>query len=79
MVPIAVYGLYQSQDKLSSLLKTAENLKVKGLAEVSGEESKAGATASMAPRGMALAQAMPRLAGPPPMQVTSCCTASPPV
>merc|ERR1719461_2136224 len=27
-----------SQDRLSSLLKTAENLKVKGLAEVSGEE-----------------------------------------
>jgi len=29
-----------SQDRLSSLLKTAENLKVKGLAEVSGEEKK---------------------------------------
>merc|ERR1719242_1501401 len=27
-----------SQDRLSSLLKTAENLKVKGLAEVSGDE-----------------------------------------
>ena len=70
MVTIPVYGLYHSQDKLSSLLKTAENLKVKGLAEVSGEESKAGATASVAPRGVAVAQAMPRLAGPPPMQVT---------
>merc|ERR1719383_1529595 len=31
-----------SQDRLSSLLKTAENLKVKGLAEVSGDDSKPG-------------------------------------
>merc|ERR1719481_862838 len=35
-----------SQDKLSSLLKTAENLKVKGLAEVSGEGEKNPAAAS---------------------------------
>jgi hypothetical protein len=30
----------RTQDRLSSLLKTAENLKVKGLAEVSSEEKK---------------------------------------
>jgi len=35
-----------SQDHLSSLLKTAENLKVKGLAEVSGEERRSQPTQS---------------------------------
>ena len=49
------------QDRLSSLLKTAENLKVKGLAEVSGEEKES----SPAPGASA---AMSRLSsGPPPM------------
>jgi len=63
-----------SQDKLSSLLKTAENLKVKGLAEVSGEESKMMGTASAIPRGSTttthqLHGLPPRLSGPPPMQM----------
>jgi len=63
-----------SQDKLSSLLKTAENLKVKGLAEVSGEETKnaaAAATSARVPPGTAPGStpAMPRLTGPPPMQM----------
>jgi len=51
-----------SQDRLSSLLKTAENLKVKGLAEVSGEEDKTETTKpSPGP-------AVSRLTtGPPPM------------
>jgi len=65
-----------SQDKLSSLLKTAENLKVKGLAEVSGDEKKNTAAASPSVRvptgpspGAATTPAMPRLTGPPPMQM----------
>lgn len=61
-----------SQDKLSSLLKTAENLKVKGLAEVSGEETKnavAAAPSARVPPGSAPSPAMPRLTGPPPMQM----------
>eukprot|EP00092_Neocalanus_flemingeri_P007042 GFUD01007606.1.p1 GENE.GFUD01007606.1~~GFUD01007606.1.p1 ORF type:complete len:568 (-),score=141.64 GFUD01007606.1:432-2135(-) len=64
-----------SQDKLSSLLKTAENLKVKGLAEVSGEEKKnnasAAAPSARVPTGSTpgAAPAMPRLTGPPPMQM----------
>ena len=62
------------QDKLSSLLKTAENLKVKGLAEVSGEETKnaaAAATSTRVPPGSTpgVPPAMPRLTGPPPMQM----------
>jgi len=62
-----------SQDKLSSLLKTAENLKVKGLAEVSGEsEKKTPAVSSpvvnpaVTPR---VGPAVNRLGGPPPMQM----------
>merc|ERR1719419_676316 len=52
-----------SQDRLSSLLKTAENLKVKGLAEVSGEEKE-----SSPPSSSSSASAMSRLSsGPPPM------------
>merc|ERR1719336_3598320 len=52
-----------SQDRLSSLLKTAENLKVKGLAEVSGEEKEASP-----PTSASSASAMSRLSsGPPPM------------
>lgn len=63
-----------SQDKLSSLLKTAENLKVKGLAEVSGEEKKnaaAAAPSARVPTGPSpgASPAMPRLTGPPPMQM----------
>merc|ERR1712223_2016209 len=60
-----------SQDKLSSLLKTAENLKVKGLAEVSGgEEGKVG-TASATPRLPGVSPVVPRIQGgqPPPMQM----------
>jgi len=52
-----------SQDRLSSLLKTAENLKVKGLAEVSGEEKEASP-----PTSASSTSAMSRLSsGPPPM------------
>jgi len=63
-----------SQDKLSSLLKTAENLKVKGLAEVSGEETKNAAAAATSARvapgsSSGGSPAMPRLTGPPPMQM----------
>jgi len=64
-----------SQDKLSSLLKTAENLKVKGLAEVSGDEKKNSASAVAnsvrVPTGSSpgASPAMPRLTGPPPMQM----------
>jgi len=63
-----------SQDKLSSLLKTAENLKVKGLAEVSGEETKNAAAAATSARvapgtSPGGPPAMPRLTGPPPMQM----------
>merc|ERR1719150_1536022 len=47
-----------SQDRLSSLLKTAENLKVKGLAEVSGEEK------DSAPSSASVSRLS---AGPPPM------------
>ena len=48
-----------TQDRLSSLLKTAENLKVRGLAEVSGDETEAKEAAS---------NVSPRLGpGPPPM------------
>ena len=54
--------IYTAQDRLSSLLKTAENLKVKGLAEVSGDEKeKTEAKPSPGP-------AVSRLSsGPPPM------------
>jgi len=38
------------QDRLSSLLETAENLKVKGLAEVSSDEKKAGHTKGLNPK-----------------------------
>merc|ERR1719510_2825647 len=53
-----------SQDRLSSLLKTAENLKVKGLAEVSGEDQeKSEAKPSPGP-----SPTVSRLSsGPPPM------------
>merc|ERR1719237_1401429 len=60
-----------SQDKLSSLLKTAENLKVKGLAEVSGEEGKGG-QASATPRLPGVSPIVPRIGQsgpPPPMQM----------
>merc|ERR1719336_402716 len=52
-----------SQDRLSSLLKTAENLKVKGLAEVSGDEKEKEAKPSLAS-----GPSVTRLgSGPPPM------------
>lgn len=70
-----------SQDHLSSLLKTAENLKVKGLAEVSGEErrssgpgavsSEAAPASSNSTRqgpGVTLAHRLTGT-GPPPMQM----------
>lgn len=57
-----------SQDKLSSLLKTAENLKVKGLAEVSGEDSKPPVLPTA--RASSLLHGLPRFpGGPPPMQM----------
>lgn len=61
-----------SQDKLSSLLKTAENLKVKGLAEVSGEDSKPPTlpTTTTTARSTSLLHTIPRFpGGPPPMQM----------
>ena len=63
---------FHLQDRLSSLLKTAENLKVKGLAEVSGEEDKTETTKpSPGP-------AVSRLTtGPPPMTMMGRAAASP--
>merc|ERR1719251_114216 len=52
-----------SQDRLSSLLKTAENLKVKGLAEVSGEDQEKSET-KPSPGGTAVSRLS---TGPPPM------------
>merc|ERR1719412_1871910 len=52
-----------SQDRLSSLLKTAENLKVKGLAEVSGEDQE-----KSEPKPSPPGPTVSRLtSGPPPM------------
>jgi len=62
-----------SQDKLSSLLKTAENLKVKGLAEVSGEGEKK--TNNNVP---AVASQAVRQAGPPPMKMLGLAGQQPP-
>lgn len=59
-----------SQDRLSSLLKTAENLKVKGLAEVSGEDKDSDSGPG---------QGVSRLTsgGPPPMTMMGRSVASP--
>ena len=62
MVYLSLTRLYP-QDRLSSLLKTAENLKVKGLAEVSGEEQEKSEPKSSPP-----GPTVSRLSsGPPPM------------
>jgi len=69
-----------SQDRLSSLLKTAENLKVKGLAEVSGDDSKSGPGRSNNNNSInnngvdptshnGAPRPLPRAQGPPPMQM----------
>ena len=52
------------QDRLSSLLKTAENLKVKGLAEVSGEEKEKEKSEMKPSPGSAVSRLS---SGPPPM------------
>merc|ERR1719192_1341930 len=53
-----------SQDRLSSLLKTAENLKVKGLAEVSGEDLEKEKSETKPSPGSAVSRLS---SGPPPM------------
>merc|ERR1719410_787642 len=63
-----------SQDRLSSLLKTAENLKVKGLAEVSGDDKDSGPET-----GPGAGHGVSRLTsgGPPPMTMMGRSVASP--
>ena len=59
-IPDLNYLMCNVQDRLSSLLKTAENLKVKGLAEVSGDDKDSAPSSASA--------SVSRLsAGPPPM------------